>query len=450
MDHHHGPIRASQAKSGMARRGILAGLAALAAGAGSGPRCRAGRGHPQWGAGPPAPFPGPPRGPAQHDNRRDAPDPGQPTAQRDSAVGNQLAWRGCLRGFGRRLWRQWELDQLRRSVWTVHQQRRRIGLLRRACGESSLSAVRRERLRGQQSWLAWWNGCGGQSGHGWRLRTVALQWQPWRWLIRRARRVDQRDGHSGSVNFRRRRAGQLQRQRRRARRLQRQRRRLRQLHLQHRALRHLRLSGTGIVASTNGGNAIQGASNGNVGVLGTSNSSIGGFFASGTSTGLYATGPASGFAARFDGPVLVNGNFTAIGGSKSAAVPHPDGTHRRLYCVESPESWFEDFGREQLANGRAQVRLDPDFNALVHSDNYHVFLTPDGDTNGLYVSDRNPNGFEVREVERDERRRLQLPGRRQAQGHPRPAAGEGRHPRRAPTPRGATRPADHPSVAAAA
>ena len=50
-------------------------------------------------------------------------------------------------------------------------------------------------------------------------------------------------------------------------------------------------------------------------------------------------------------------------------------------------------------NGRAQVRLDRDFNALVHSDNYDVFLTPYGATKGLYVSDRNPNGFEVREVD---------------------------------------------------
>ena len=119
---------------------------------------------------------------------------------------------------------------------------------------------------------------------------------------------------------------------------------------------------TGIVASTNGGNAIQGASNGNVGVLGTSNSSIGGFFASGTATGLYADRAAAGFAARFDGPVLVNGHFTVIGGPKSAAVPHPDGSHRRLYCVESPESWFEDFGGPvgERAGSRA---ARPDFAA---------------------------------------------------------------------------------------
>jgi hypothetical protein len=159
------------------------------------------------------------------------------------------------------------------------------------------------------------------------------------------------------------------------------------------------INSTGVVASTNGGNAIQGASNGNVGVLGTPQSSIGGFFALGTSTGLYASGPAAGYAARFDGPVLVNGSLTVLGSPKSATVPHPDGSHRRLYCVESPESWFEDFGEDQIVNGRGRVRLDPDFDVLVRGDTYQVFLTPEGDCKGLYVSAKNLHNFEVRELQ---------------------------------------------------
>ena len=107
----------------------------------------------------------------------------------------------------------------------------------------------------------------------------------------------------------------------------------------------------------------------------------------------------SGLAGRFDGAVQVNGSFTVVGGPKSAAVPHPDGSHRRVYCLESPESYFEDFGRARLANGRATVRLDPDFAAVVHSDDYDVFLTPRGDTRGLYVTGQNRRTFEVREVQ---------------------------------------------------
>ena len=86
-------------------------------------------------------------------------------------------------------------------------------------------------------------------------------------------------------------------------------------------------------------------------------------------------GVAGAYAGVFYGPVLVGGAFTVVGGAKSAAVPHPDGSHRRLYCMESPESWFEDFGTGHLECGRAEIAIDPDFAALVRLDDYHVFLT---------------------------------------------------------------------------
>ncbi len=101
------------------------------------------------------------------------------------------------------------------------------------------------------------------------------------------------------------------------------------------------------------------------------------------------------YAGYFQGNVFVNGSFH-VTGAKSAAVPFPDGSLRRLYSVESPESWFEDFGEAKLVAGRADVRLDPDFAAVV-SGSYHVFVTPHADSNGLYVAARHSNGFEVRE-----------------------------------------------------
>jgi hypothetical protein len=78
-------------------------------------------------------------------------------------------------------------------------------------------------------------------------------------------------------------------------------------------------------------------------------------------------------------------------------VVHPDGTHRTLCALESPESWFEDFGRAELSDGRAEVALDIDFAALVDTGDYHVFLTAEGQSSGLYVSARMPSAFEVRE-----------------------------------------------------
>jgi hypothetical protein len=63
--------------------------------------------------------------------------------------------------------------------------------------------------------------------------------------------------------------------------------------------------------------------------------------------------------------------------------------------VESPDSWFEDFGEAQLVDGQAEVRLDPDFAALVEVNGYHVFLTPYGDSKGMFVAERNGTGFRV-------------------------------------------------------
>ncbi len=118
--------------------------------------------------------------------------------------------------------------------------------------------------------------------------------------------------------------------------------------------------------------------------------------ASPNGTGLYAAGGTR--AAVFVGSVEVQGNFTVLGGyAKSAAVQHPDGTFRRFYSVESPDSWFEDAGDAQLVDGRASVGLDSDFAPFVQTESYQIFLTPKGDCNGLYVARQDAKGFEVQE-----------------------------------------------------
>src|SRR5688500_17836634 len=70
-----------------------------------------------------------------------------------------------------------------------------------------------------------------------------------------------------------------------------------------------------------------------------------------------------------------------------------------MYCVESPESWFEVFGTAQLNRGQARVTLDPAFAALVHLDVYFVFVTPEGSCQGLYVKNKTPRGFDVFELQ---------------------------------------------------
>lgn len=108
--------------------------------------------------------------------------------------------------------------------------------------------------------------------------------------------------------------------------------------------------------------------------------------------------PANSFAGAFLGPVQVQGPFTVFGPfPKSAAVAHPDGSHRLLYCMESPDCWFEDIGESQLVDGKADVSLDPDFAAIVDTAGYHVFISPYGESKGLYVSHRTHKGFVVQE-----------------------------------------------------
>jgi len=86
-------------------------------------------------------------------------------------------------------------------------------------------------------------------------------------------------------------------------------------------------------------------------------------------------------------------------GSKSAAVALPDNRWVRLYAVESPDNWFEDFGSATLVNGSAEVSLDPTFAQTVNANvEYHVFPVPRGDCKGLYVGAQNAGGFVVREL----------------------------------------------------
>jgi hypothetical protein len=74
------------------------------------------------------------------------------------------------------------------------------------------------------------------------------------------------------------------------------------------------------------------------------------------------------------------------------------GTARMVYAAHTTSPITEDFGEGQLVNGRGYVRLDPALADVIDNRNaYHVFLTPEGDSKGLYVTEKTPAGFVVRE-----------------------------------------------------
>jgi hypothetical protein len=145
--------------------------------------------------------------------------------------------------------------------------------------------------------------------------------------------------------------------------------------------------------------AVLGTTDDNSAVVGLNNSEFesAGMFVnynnSGSSTLYTASADGNGYC-NFD----TGGNMTCTG-SKSAVVTVNNGRKVALYAVESTENWFEDFGSGQLSSGVISVNLDPAFLQTVNAGvEYHVFLTPNGDCRGLYVAQKTPTGFVVREL----------------------------------------------------
>jgi len=93
-----------------------------------------------------------------------------------------------------------------------------------------------------------------------------------------------------------------------------------------------------------------------------------------------------------------NGDLTCTGQVKTLATTGSGARTVETYSMQSPENWMEDFGSATLQNGRAFVSIDAAFAETVSGGaDYHVFLTPRGDSKGLYVTNTTATGFEVRE-----------------------------------------------------
>jgi hypothetical protein len=99
-----------------------------------------------------------------------------------------------------------------------------------------------------------------------------------------------------------------------------------------------------------------------------------------------------------------NADFVCNGGmeARSLRVRHlsRDGRAVSAYASESASPSLSDVGTARLIAGVANVRVDPAFASLIDRRSYHVFVTPLGDTRGLYVSLKRPSSFQVREAER--------------------------------------------------
>jgi hypothetical protein len=148
-----------------------------------------------------------------------------------------------------------------------------------------------------------------------------------------------------------------------------------------------------------------------IAVLGTVDKGYAGYFENNDSENLYYTvdvEAVNGTTYPFDafnsstnkGCNIDNNGNVNCSGSFNPVVPIDGGARKvALPAIQSPKNWFEDFGSGQLVNGSAVVSLDSDFIQTVNTAmDYKVFLTPNGDCNGLYVSQKTATSFEVHEV----------------------------------------------------
>jgi len=115
------------------------------------------------------------------------------------------------------------------------------------------------------------------------------------------------------------------------------------------------------------------------------------FFAESSTTGDYFEVDAAG-----------NGIFTGFvqASAFETVIRSRDGENVGASVTLAPQATMEDTGTARLLDGEGVVRLAPDFASTIDAGRgYQVFLTPKGDTRGLYVSAEYEGGFVVRENE---------------------------------------------------
>ena len=181
-------------------------------------------------------------------------------------------------------------------------------------------------------------------------------------------------------------------------------------------------NGQGVYGTSSSTNGVEGHSTANAGSgvagvqLGTSSASGNGLYGeSADTTNLYEALEAKadssntyifeGFNAKTNGLCTIDYNaaLACTGGAivKSVQTRHTDagGRHVLAYASESSSATIEDFGTARMSGGVANVRIEPSFASVIdRGSNYYVFLTPLGDTRGLFVSEKTPAGFQVRET----------------------------------------------------
>ncbi len=180
-------------------------------------------------------------------------------------------------------------------------------------------------------------------------------------------------------------------------------------------------NGQGVYGTSSSSNGVEGHStSGGSGVAGiqrgtSSGSGDGVYSESADTTNLYEALEAKadssntyifeGYNSKTNGLCTIDYNATlACTGStvvKNVRTRHENanGEHVLAYAAESATATIEDVGTARMTDGVANVTIDPAFASVMDRRWYYLFLTPLGDTRGLYVSEKTRTAFQVRESE---------------------------------------------------
>lgn len=159
----------------------------------------------------------------------------------------------------------------------------------------------------------------------------------------------------------------------------------------------------GTCAGCVSGAGVSAASNALYGVLGFAETpttvAVEAFGGGGTIIDAQNAASTSVFSLDDSGNLTIAGKITTSGScSIGCAPPHGAGRHVVSYSPQESQPTMEDFGEGQLVNGQAHILLDAAYaNVIQGGTNYLVFIAPEGDSRGLYVTQKSPSGFAVRE-----------------------------------------------------
>ena len=152
--------------------------------------------------------------------------------------------------------------------------------------------------------------------------------------------------------------------------------------------------------------AVVGQSDNNIGVFAksysTSEPAMFAFTNKGAPAIVTESGGESTMSVDASGDMILAGNLTVDGTISASTTPVVNcGTGCSGPLISTPDrrAQVERVGDAKLTAGAAYVKIDPSFaRQLDASKGYHVFVTPDGDSEGwLYVAGKDAGGFTVRE-----------------------------------------------------